>query len=136
MEDCIFCKIVKGDLPSYKVFEDDDVLAILDIMPVNPGHVLVIPKQHYPNNIIELPEDLACKIVKTIKIITPIILKAVDASDFNLGLNNGKLAGQLINHFHWHIMPRFPGDGHELWKGSEYDEGEITKVLKKIKSNL
>lgn len=135
MEDCLFCKIITGEIPSYKIYEDDDVLAFLDITPVNPGHTLVIPKEHFAN-LLELPNDLACKIVSVIKKITPAILAGVGAESFNLGLNNGSLAGQLVNHFHWHIMPRFNGDGYELWHGQAYGEGEAKEVMNKIKSNL
>lgn len=133
--DCIFCKIVAGEIPAYKIYEDDDVLAFLDIVPVNPGHTLVIPKKHHPN-FVDLPEELACKIVKVIKKITPAILSGVGSKDFNLGLNNGKTAGQLVEHFHWHIMPRLEGDGYDVWHGKSYEAGEAENVLEKIKANL
>ena len=128
---CIFCKIISGEFPSHKVYEDDDILAFLDITPVNPGHTLVVPKQHYCD-LLNLPEDLACKIVSVIKKITPAILAGVGTDNFNLGLNNGKKAGQAVDHFHWHIMPRFEDDGYELWHGREYKAGEAEEVLEKI----
>ena len=134
-ESCIFCKIIAGEIPAYKVYEDDDVLAFLDITPVNSGHTLVIPKKHYPN-LLELPEEMACKIVSIIKKITPAILAGVVAKDFNLGLNNGKLSGQVVDHLHWHIMPRFEGDGYDLWHGKSYGEGQAEEVLRKIKENF
>jgi len=133
--DCIFCKIIAGDIPAYEVYEDENVLAFLDINPVNPGHTLVVPKQHHAT-LVDLPTDLACKIMETIKKITPAILAGVGADSFNLGLNNGKTAGQVVDHVHFHIMPRFADDGHVLWKGRDYQEGQAQQVLEKIKQSL
>ncbi|MEK7653329.1 MAG: HIT family protein [Patescibacteria group bacterium] len=133
--DCIFCKIVAGEIPSYKVYEDEDILAFLDVAPINPGHTLVIPKKHYAN-LLELPEDLLCKVALAIKKIIPAILKGVGTEDFNLNLNSGSLAGQVVNHVHWHIVPRFEGDGYDLWLGKAYGEGEAEKVAEKIKNSL
>jgi len=135
MSDCIFCKIIVGEIPSYRVYEDDGVLAFLDITPVNPGHTLIVPKKHYAN-LLELPEAEASQLIATIKKITPAILAGVGAIDFNLELNNGPLAGQVVNHCHWHIVPRFAADGRELWHGNQYGEGEAEMILEKIKSNL
>jgi histidine triad (HIT) family protein len=135
MEDCIFCKIVSGSIPAHKVYEDDDILAFLDINPVNPGHTLVITKDHH-STLLDLPEDLAEKVMAVTKKITPAILSGVGAKAFNLGLNQGEIAGQVVDHFHFHIMPRFEGDGHQLFKGKEYEEGEAEEVLSKIKNNL
>jgi histidine triad (HIT) family protein len=133
--DCIFCKIIAGEIPANKVYEDDQVLAFLDITPVNPGHTLVIPKKHYAD-LLELPEDELYLLAKAVKKIAPAVLEAVGSNGFNLGLNNGDSAGQLVKHFHWHIMPRFAGDGHALWHGNKYQEGEVEVVAEKIKNNL
>lgn len=133
MEDCIFCKIVKGEIPCHKVYEDDDVLAFLDISPVNPGHTLVIPKRHYVD-LLELPETEAQTLIARIKKIAPAVISGVEAKAFNLNLNNGKIAGQEVGHFHWHIVPRFEGDGRELWRGQPYGEGEAEAILEKIKN--
>ena len=132
MESCIFCKIIAGDIPSYKVYEDEDVLAFLDTTPVNPGHTLVVSKEHY-ENLNDLPEELANKIIKAVKKIAPVIISAVGADGFNLNLNNGPAAGQVVNHVHFHIVPRKFDDGHELWHGKEYGEGEAQIILDKIK---
>lgn len=133
--DCIFCKIAAGEIPSNKVYEDGDIVAFLDITPVNPGHTLVIPKQHC-ENLLDLPEEALCALAKAVKKIAPAILTATGAKGFNLGLNNGQAAGQAVNHFHWHIMPRFEGDGHNLWIGRAYPEGEAGKMAEKIRNNL
>lgn len=135
MADCIFCKIIAGEIPAYKVYEDDEVLAFLDIEPVNPGHVLVVPKKHF-ESLFDLPDDLARQIVSVIKKITPAILAGAGASGFNLGLNNGSVAGQAIAHLHWHIMPRVAGDGYKLWLGRPYNAGEAEEILRKIKEKL
>lgn len=133
--DCIFCKIVAGEITAYKVYEDDRVLAFLDITPVNPGHTLVIPKAHY-ENLLDLPEEEARNLISTIKKISSAILAGVESSGFNLGLNNGEAAGQVVKHVHFHIMPRLDGDGHKLWSGQPYGEGEAQAVTAKIKNNL
>jgi len=133
--DCIFCKIIAGEIPAYKVYEDEKILAFLDITPVNPGHTLVVPKEHHAD-LLDLPEELACQAISVIKKITPAILAGTGAKAFNLNLNNGITAGQLVSHFHWHIVPRFEGDGYELWHGKSYGEGEAEAVLEGIKNNL
>ena len=135
MDSCLFCKIVKGEIPSHRVYEDDAVLAFLDIMPVNPGHTLVIPKDHH-ENLLDLPQETVEKVIGVIKKITQAILAGVGAEAFNLGLNNGEGAGQVVKHFHWHIMPRFEDDKYDLWHGREYNSGEAEAVLEKIKNNL
>ncbi len=133
--DCIFCKIIAGEIPAVKIYEDESVLAFLDITPVNLGHTLVIPKQHFAN-LLELPDDLLCLLAQAVKKIAPAVMAGVSAQGFNLGLNNGSVAGQLVGHFHWHIMPRFEADGYKLWHGKQYEAGQADEVAEKIKENL
>lgn len=135
MEDCIFCKIIRGEIPAYKVYEDEIFLAFLDIAPINPGHTLLITKEHY-DNFLALPEELAMKAAAALKKIAPAVIKAVETNDFNLGLNNGSGAGQAVGHVHWHIMPRRDGDGHKLFTGTPYAAGEAESILEKIRINL
>lgn len=135
MSDCLFCKIVKGAIPFAKVYEDDKILAFLDIKPVNPGHTLVITKEHYAN-LLETPEEYLAAIIAVSKKIAPAVLKAVGSLGFNLGVNNGSVAGQLVPHVHFHIMPRFTGDGHELWHGVEYAPEEMARVAEAIRKEL
>ncbi len=135
MENCIFCKIIAGEIPSYKVYEDDEVLAFLDITPVNFGHTLVIPKKHY-ENLVSLPEELAEKVFAVAKKIAPAITSGVGAEGFNLTLNNGPVAGQAVGHVHFHIIPRFSGDGYELWRGKEYPAGKAGEIAEKIKNQI
>ena len=100
MEDCIFCKIVSGDAPSHKIYEDDDIVAFLDIHPVNPGHTLVIPKDHH-KDLAETPPEIASKLIQVVQKIKPAVLGAVDADSFNLGVNVGEKAGQVVFHTHF-----------------------------------
>jgi histidine triad (HIT) family protein len=130
--DCIFCKIAKGEIPSYKVYEDDDALAFLDIAPVSPGHTLVIPKKHY-KNIEEITEDELCSLIKVVKRIGLNTKKKLGAQGYNACMNNDPVAGQLIPHIHFHIIPRQAGDGLKPWPQGKYPEGEAEKIIAKIK---
>ncbi len=132
MSDCIFCKIIKGEIPSHKVYEDDDVYVLLDINPVSKGHSLVIPKEHY-EKLGQIPEDLVAKIMKTVKKIAHATLTAEGYTGFNLVQNNDKTAGQLVPHVHFHIIPRKEGDGVVLdWKTGKYEVCEADKIAEKI----
>lgn len=134
MDDCIFCKIITGQMPAHKIYEDDQAFAFLDIHPVNPGHALVIPKNH-ADNFLKSSEDDMCHLVKVAQKIAPAILKAVGAESFNIGFNVGRGAGQVIFHTHMHIMPRFPADGHELWQGSDEPQ-DFAAIADQIKNQL
>lgn len=135
MDDCLFCKIIEGGIPAYKVYEDDNFLAFLDINPINPGHTLIIPKEHY-ENIYELPDELMEKAGPLIKKIALAIKRGTSAEGINLGMNNEKAANQLVPHAHFHIMPRFAGDGHTHWQGTPYLGKEAEQVAEKIKKNI
>lgn len=135
MNDCLFCKIIKGDIPAYKIYEDDSFLAFLDINPINPGHTLIIPKEHY-ENIYELPDELMEKAGVLIKKIALAVKRGVSAEGINLGMNNEKAANQLVPHAHFHVMPRFTGDGHIHWQGTPYLGKEAEQVAEKIKKNI
>lgn len=136
MSDCLFCKIIAGGIPSAKVYEDDNVFAFLDINPVNPGHTLVIPKEHHPR-LSDTPADVAADIMRVVPKIMKAVMKAVDASACNIGVNNGELAGQVVEHTHLHIMPRFEGDGYDIWHGKPYESDEkIESVAGSIRNNL
>lgn len=132
MSDCIFCKIVNQELPAFKVYEDEEFLAFLDIMPVNPGHTLVIPKTHY-KNMEEIPEDVLGRLMGIVKKIGLSIKDNLGAESYNINENNDPAAGQIIPHIHFHVIPRNEGDGLKLWPQEKYAEGEAEKVLEKIK---
>src|SRR3989344_3938720 len=130
MDSCIFCKIIKGEIPSTKVYEDAETLAFLDIKPVNPGHTLVIPKKHYVD-IHDMPDDAVAKVSVVAKKIADAFLK-VGVKGVNIGMNNGKAAGQVVSHAHVHVMPRYGTDSFSLWVGREYDGNERELVAGKI----
>ena len=131
---CIFCKIIAGEIPSTKVYDDEDVFAFLDIKPVNPGHTLVIPKKHY-ENIHDTPDVLFGKVAVAAKKIADAILK-LGAKGVNIGMNNGAVAGQVVFHAHMHVMPRYGKDSFSLWVGKEYDGNERELVAEKIRESL
>ena len=135
MEECIFCRIINGEIPSSKVYENDKVIAFLDIAPVNKGHTLVVPKEHH-KDIIDTPADILAEAMKVVKKVAKAVMKVTSATGFNLGVNNGKVAGQLVMHLHFHVMPRFQGDGLKHWPGKKYEQGEMEKTAKEISSLL
>lgn len=132
---CLFCKIASGENPSYKVYEDDFVLAFLDIFPVSPGHVLVIPKKHFPNYE-AIDEEYLIRVYSVVKKIGAVLKSALHVPGYNTMVNNDPVAGQIIPHFHVHIIPREVGDGLKLWSQGEYKDGEAELILNKIKNNL
>lgn len=109
-DDCIFCSIVAGEIPSRTVFENDAVLAFLDVDPLAPGHTLVIPKAHY-ETLGDVPDDVATAVFAAILEVTNAVERAVDADASNVGFNNGQASGQEVPHLHGHVIPRFDGDG-------------------------
>jgi histidine triad (HIT) family protein len=108
-EDCIFCSILEGEIPSYEVYEDNETYAFLDANPLGRGHTLVIPKDHAET--LSDVEGGGAAVFETVRKIAPRVADAVDAPAYNLGLNNGEEAGQEVPHAHMHIVPRFEGDG-------------------------
>lgn len=136
MTDCLFCKIIAGEIPSTKIYEDDNVLAFLDIRPVNIGHTLVIPKVHHMN-LYETPDEDLSHMIAVVKKLSIAIKSALNADGINIEMNNDPVAGQIIFHTHIHIIPRFQGDGFTHWHGARgYNEGETDTVSTKIKMHL
>ncbi len=133
--DCIFCKIIKGEIPCSKVFENEKFFAFLDIGPVNKGHTLVIPKKHY-KNLFDMPEDELKGYMEVIQKVSKAVIKGVDADGVNLNMNNESVAGQVVMHAHIHIIPRFKDDGLKLWPQGKYEEGEAAKTRNKIVNYL
>ncbi|MGD8531676.1 MAG: HIT family protein, partial [Syntrophobacterales bacterium] len=108
MENCIFCKIVRGEIPSARVLENEKVLAFLDINPVSKGHTLVIPKTHYAS-FPEMPADVLTALGEALQKIGTAVKSQLDSAGFNILLNNDRAAGQLIDHSHFHLIPRNVG---------------------------
>ena len=133
--DCIFCKIIKGEIPCDKVYEDEKTLAFLDISPVNKGHTLVVPK-HHCKDILEAPDEELKQTILTVKKVAKAMVKAVNANGWNLGVNNGEAAGQVVFHSHFHIIPRLSTDGLKHWPHKNYSAGESKKVAAQIRKVL
>jgi histidine triad (HIT) family protein len=138
MEDCIFCKIVKGEIPSFKVYEDDRVFSFEDINPVSPGHTLIIPKNHVENIWEIIPEDLSAIHLASQKIARA-IKQALDVKGIACLQLNGRDVNQVVGHYHLHLIPR-SGSGPELpmtsWELKEGDMDEIKKAAGKISAAL
>ncbi len=133
---CIFCKIIRGEIPSATVLETDAAVAFLDIHPVIPGHVLLVPKQHHAD-LTELPEDLAGRTAALLPRLCRAIRAATGADGFNLIVNNGRAAGQVIDHGHWHIIPRFFNDPVNWpWPHAEYLGDELGQMRFRIEREL
>ncbi len=105
----VFCKIIHGDIPSSKVYEDDDVLAILDVSQVTRGHTLVMPKKHY-TNMLDCPSDILHKVMDVAQRIGQAEMLVLGASGINILTNAGEAAGQSVLHFHVHVIPRYAGE--------------------------
>ena len=132
MQDCIFCKIVNGEIPSKKVYEDGDTLAFLDINPANKGHTLVASKQHY-EDIFSVDEEVLNKMMSVVKMLAEKIKNSLECDGINIIQNNGKHAGQLVNHIHFHIIPRFSGDKVIItYQRSQLSEEELNEIQKKL----
>ena len=134
-ENCIFCKILAGEIPSTAVYEDDDFKAILDVNPAARGHVIILPKNHAAN-IYELPDEDASKIMIVAKKIATAIEKAYHCDGVNILQNNGEAAGQTVFHLHVHVIPRFKGDTGNIG-GKQGDMPEdLDAICKEIQAQL
>jgi len=135
MDDCLFCKIIKKDIPSDVIYEDDKIIAFLDINPCNPGHTLIVPKKHCID-ILDADEENAKEIMLKAKELAPKIVKAVNADGFNLIMNTKPEAGQVIMHAHMHIIPRFKDDGLKHWPKKDISKEDFKEIKNKIVSFL
>jgi histidine triad (HIT) family protein len=136
MSDCVFCKIVAGQIPSTKVFEDEHTLAFMDIGHVNPGHVLVAVKKHAAN-VFELEEAQAEAVARTCVRVSRALKKAFAPEGLSVYQANGKAAGQTVFHYHVHLLPRHAGDGMELtWPVKNPPREKLEDYAAKIKAQL
>jgi histidine triad (HIT) family protein len=135
MENCLFCKIANGEIPSHTLYEDEHTLAFLDINPVHPGHALVIPKIHSAN-IFDIDAPSWTRVCETVRRIAQPIEKATGASGINVMMNNRDTAGQVIDHTHVHVIPRHRGDGLRLWPQKPYARGAAENIAEKIRENM
>jgi histidine triad (HIT) family protein len=136
MADCIFCKIVAGQIPCTKVYEDATVLAFMDINPISPGHTLVIPKKHY-EAIGEMSAEEAAALFRPVPSLAAAVKGALGAEALNVLQNNGRAAGQAVAHLHVHLIPRWTGDGLGFhWPAKSADFTVLAGQAEKIKAGI
>ncbi len=132
MEECLFCKIAKGEMPSKKVYEDSDTIAFLDINPANPGHTLVMPKKH-SENIFTVEQEELNKAIAVARGIAAKLKENMNAEGVNIVQNNGRYAGQLVSHIHFHVIPRYQGDNVIItYKRVHMSDAELDEIAKKL----
>ena len=135
-DDCIFCKIAAGEVPSTKIYEDDNVLCFLDIGPVSDGHTLVIPKGHF-ERLPDCPGEILTEVMACVSKVAKAVAASTDCDGYNVLCNNGRAAGQLVGHLHFHIIPRRDGDGvFDHWPAKKYPEGKADEIAQKIRESL
>lgn len=131
-DDCIFCKLANGEIPTNALYEDDIVKVIFDANPAAKGHVLILPKEHF-DNIYELDDDTAAHVFKVAAKISKAYKKALDFDGLNIVQNNGEVAGQTVFHFHMHIIPRIKGDTVKVgWVPGTSDTDTIASIVEKV----
>ncbi|MCD7833161.1 MAG: HIT family protein [Lachnospiraceae bacterium] len=129
-DNCIFCKIARGDIPSATLYEDEDLRVILDLGPASKGHALVIPKEHAAN-LFELSDETAQKVIVVAKKVAAKLKEGLCADGLNLVQNNGAAAGQTVDHFHMHLIPRYENDTVNVgWTPGELSDTDKAEILK------
>lgn len=131
-DNCIFCKIANGEIPSKTVYEDEEFRVILDLGPATKGHALILPKNHFAN-LYELPDETAGKVMQLAKKMAGQITDKLHCDGFNLVQNNGEVAGQTVFHFHMHLIPRYEDDNQAIgWKPGEPTQEELEEIRQQI----
>lgn len=135
MQDCIFCKILGGEIPSTQVYQDEYVVAIMDIRPVHLGHVLLIPRDHVEQTL-DMDAPTLMHMTAAMQHVARGVVSATRADGWNLGANSGAAAGQAVFHAHWHIIPRYTGDGLKHWADEAVTHDQLTEMGGKIRAEL
>lgn len=135
MGECIFCKIVGGQVPAKKILEDEEALAFLDINPAHAGHTLVIPKKHY-EQITDIPDEELKSLIVAVKKTAKAIDQSLKPDGLNIHQSNRAAAGQVVSHAHFHVIPREKDDFRFAWSHEEVGEEKMIEVQEKIKSRL
>ena len=131
-ENCIFCKLANGDIPTATLYEDDDFRVILDAGPASKGHALILPKEHY-KNLYELDDEIAARALVLAKKMVTKLTDVLGCDGYNIVQNNGEVAGQTVFHFHIHLIPRYEGDEVGLgWKMGELTDEVRDEILSKL----
>ncbi len=133
---CIFCSLVRGDVPKTAVLETEETLAFLDVSPVAAGHTVLVPKKHFPT-FLDLPAGLGEQLIADKQAICTGLLRGLGALGVNMCMNLNEAAGQMVFHVHFHLIPRFAGDGLALWKQDKYDSQQrMAEVAKNIRNGM
>ncbi len=133
---CIFCKIVAGEIPSHKIYEDERVLSFLDIGPLSEGHTLVVPRAHHAT-LDTMPDDLAAACLPVVVRVSRAVKEATGVDAWNVLQNNGRLSGQAVDHVHFHIIPRRPGDGLGYrWPAGSLADEDAQRLVRAIRERL
>jgi histidine triad (HIT) family protein len=136
MSDCIFCRIISGDIPASLLLDNDSVVSFLDINPVNRGHALVVPKRHAAS-LLDLQDEELAAAAAGIRQVAAAVKAATGCPAFNVLQNDGRAAGQLVAHVHFHVIPRGPDDGFSFgWRQLAYGEGELDEMVRKVTAEL
>src|SRR3989339_499913 len=133
--DCIFCKIIDGSIPSHKVYEDDQVMAFFDILPISPGHTIVAPKKHIAD-VESLSDEEFSALALAVKKIGKGALEGLDVKGYSVFLDNKSAANQHVPHAHFHLVPREEGDGLERWPQGGYGQNEAEFYLEKVRKSI
>jgi histidine triad (HIT) family protein len=135
-DDCLFCKMIAGRVPVTKVYEDEDVLAFLDIQPISDGHTLVIPKQHF-ESLHDCPPEILGRVASRLGKVARAVMAATGFDGYNVLSNNGRAAGQLVEHLHFHVIGRNKGDGlFQKWPACKYEQGKIEIIAERIRKKM
>lgn len=127
-DDCIFCKLANGVIPTNSIYEDEDFNVILDLAPASKGHALILPKKH-ADNLYQLPDETAGKVFVLAKKLATSMTEKLGCAGFNVVQNNGSIAGQTVFHFHMHLIPRYENDGQTLsWKPMEIPADMLSEI--------
>ena len=136
MDNCVFCKIINNEIPSAKIYEDDLVLAFLDLGPINHGHALVIPKEHHESSA-TIPENVAGRMFKVASRIGVALKRKLDYDAFNLHLADGTAAGQVVMHAHLHVVPRGVEDGFRWnWRQLKYADNQMAEIAQELSARI
>ena len=136
-DDCIFCKIAAGEIPSRKIYEDKDLIAIMDLSPTSKGHSLIIPKEHY-TNIYDIDEEVAGKAMKLAKKLAGHMTEVLGCDGFNILQNNHEVAGQTVFHFHMHLIPRYQNAKNNdilMWSHENFSDEEMAQIRDSLSRN-
>lgn len=135
-EDCVFCKIVSGDIPSNTIYENSEFKVIMDASPAAKGHVLVLPKEHY-KDIYDIDAETAGKLFQLAAVVARALKEVLNCDGLNILQNNGVIAGQTVFHFHMHLIPRYEGDDVTVkWEGHSMDADEMDQLSRDIRKAL